>query len=56
MIHGKTIGVALGSGSARGWAHIGVLKELYALGIQPDVIAGCSVGSFVGAVAGWPPQ
>ncbi len=52
MINGKTIGVALGSGSARGWAHIGVLKELRALGIEPDVIVGCSVGSLVGAVAG----
>ncbi len=51
MIEGKTIGVALGSGSARGWAHIGVMKELRELGIEPDVIAGCSVGSFVGAVS-----
>ena len=43
------IGVALGSGSARGWAHIGVLQELDAMGIRPDVIAGCSVGAMVGA-------
>jgi len=43
------IGVALGSGSARGWAHIGVLQELLALGIQPHVIAGTSVGALVGA-------
>jgi NTE family protein len=42
------IGLALGSGSARGWAHIGVLRELERLGIQPDVISGCSIGALVG--------
>lgn len=45
------IGLALGSGSARGWAHIGVLQALAAEGIQPDLICGCSVGAFVGAAA-----
>lgn len=43
------IGIALGSGSARGWAHIGVLKQLKEMGIQPDIICGCSIGSIVGA-------
>lgn len=43
------IGLALGSGSARGWAHIGVLRALKELGIEPDIIAGCSVGAIVGA-------
>lgn len=43
------IGIALGSGSAKGWAHIGVLKALGELGIKPDVVAGCSIGAFVGA-------
>lgn len=43
------IGIALGSGSAKGWAHIGVLKRLSELGIEPDIVAGCSVGAFVGA-------
>ena len=43
------IGFALGAGSARGWAHIGVLRALSEAGIQPDLIAGCSVGAFVGA-------
>ena len=43
------IGIALGSGSAKGWAHIGVLKALAQLGVKPDVGAGCSVGAFVGA-------
>ena len=42
------IGIALGSGSARGWAHIGVLRELEAMGIKPDVISGCSIGALVG--------
>lgn len=43
------VGVALGSGSARGWAHIGVLQGLRDMGIEPDIIAGCSVGAMVGA-------
>lgn len=43
-------GVALGSGSARGWAHIGVLQELEVLGLRPQVVAGTSVGALVGAV------
>lgn len=45
----QRIGVALGSGSARGWAHIGVLRALQAAGIQPDVVCGTSIGAFVGA-------
>jgi len=43
------IGIALGSGSAKGWAHIGVLNGLAELGIKPDIVAGCSIGAFVGA-------
>ncbi len=43
------IGLALGSGVARGWAHIGVLKAMKARGIVPDVVAGTSVGAVVGA-------
>jgi NTE family protein len=43
------IGLALGSGAAKGWAHIGVIKALKKLGIQPDVVAGSSVGALVGA-------
>ena len=45
------IGLALGSGSARGWAHLGVLRALAKEGIAPDVICGCSIGAFVGAAA-----
>jgi len=43
------IGLALGSGSARGWAHIGVIRALKEEGIEPDIITGCSIGSLVGA-------
>lgn len=46
---GMKIGLALGSGAARGWAHIGVIRALRAEGIEPDVVAGCSIGAFVGA-------
>ena len=45
----RRVGLALGSGSARGWAHIGVLRELEQAGIRPNVIAGTSIGAFVGA-------
>lgn len=44
------IGVALGGGSARGWAHIGVLQALRRAGIEPDIICGTSIGSLVGAI------
>ena len=43
------IGLALGSGAARGFSHIGILQVLEEEGIRPDVIAGCSIGAFVGA-------
>ena len=43
------IGLALGSGSAKGWAHIGVIRKLAEMGIEPDIIAGSSIGAFVGA-------
>ena len=42
------IGLALGSGGARGWAHIGVLRALAERGIVPDYVAGCSMGALVG--------
>ena len=43
------IGLALGSGGARGWCHIGVLRELTDIGIKPQVVAGSSMGALVGA-------
>lgn len=48
-IDNARIGIALGSGSARGWAHIGVLKALAEMGIEPQIIAGSSIGALVGA-------
>jgi NTE family protein len=42
------IGIALGGGAARGWAHIGVLKTLVDAGIRPDIVAGTSIGAVVG--------
>lgn len=44
------IGLALGGGVARGWAHIGVLRGLQAIGLEPDIICGTSVGALVGGV------
>ena len=43
------VGLALGSGSARGWAHIGVLRALLEAGVRPQVVCGASVGAIVGA-------
>ena len=41
-------GLALGSGSARGWAHIGVIRALEEAGFKPDIICGTSIGALVG--------
>ncbi|MER1966719.1 patatin-like phospholipase RssA [Castellaniella sp. GW247-6E4] len=43
------IGLALGSGSARGWSHIGVIRVLEKAGISPDIVCGTSIGALVGA-------
>src|SRR6476620_2117802 len=43
------IGIALGGGAARGWAHIGVLKTLMDAGLEPDIVAGTSIGAVAGA-------
>lgn len=48
MVARIRIGLALGSGVARGWAHLGVLKSLDRLGLVPDVVAGSSIGALVG--------
>lgn len=45
-----SIGLALGGGAARGFAHIGVLRTLLANGIKPDVIAGTSIGAVAGGL------
>jgi len=44
------IGLALGSGSARGWSHIGVIRTLEEAGYAPDVVCGTSIGALVGAI------
>jgi NTE family protein len=44
-----SIGLALGSGAARGWAHIGILEGLAEMGIAPDIVCGTSMGALVGA-------
>ncbi len=44
------IGLALGGGAARGFAHIGVIKALDTNGIAPDIVVGTSAGSIVGAL------
>jgi len=46
------LGVALGGGSARGWAHMGVLQWLTERGLEPDVVCGTSIGALVGAAQG----
>jgi NTE family protein len=45
---GPSIGLVLGSGAARGFAHIGVMRALLAHGIKPDIIVGTSMGALVG--------
>jgi len=44
-----SIGLALGGGSARGLAHITMLEAFDELGVKPSIIAGCSMGSLIGA-------
>ncbi len=43
------VAIALGSGAARGWSHIGVINELRDLGIEPEIVTGSSIGALVGA-------
>ena len=45
----RRIGLALGSGAARGWAHIGVIRALEEADVRPDIVAGSSIGAVVGA-------
>ncbi len=47
--HKPRIGLALGGGAARGWAHVGVIRALESAGIRPDLVCGTSVGAMVGA-------
>ncbi len=45
-----TVGIALGSGGARGLAHIAVLQVLDDLGVRPSAMAGTSIGAIIGAM------
>jgi len=58
LMAGRAIGLALGGGGARGFAHIGVFKALREAGIPIDVVAGTSMGSAMAAqfAMGWSPE
>ncbi len=43
------IGLTPGSGSARGWCHIGIIEALNEGGIAPNIVCGCSIGAMVAA-------
>jgi NTE family protein len=46
----RKVGLALSAGGAKGLAHVGVLQVLEENGIEIDAIAGCSMGSYIGAL------
>lgn len=50
MSQRKTVGLVLGCGSSRGWAHIGAIEALEEENIPIDFIVGCSVGAYVGSI------
>lgn len=50
MTNTYKIGLALGCGASRGWAHIGVIEALEEAGVPVHLVTGCSVGAFVGAI------
>ncbi|MDH3402454.1 MAG: cyclic nucleotide-binding domain-containing protein [Acidobacteriota bacterium] len=58
LFDGRALGLALGGGGARAFAHIGVLRALEEAGIEVDMIGGTSVGSFMAAMyaMGWTPE
>src|SRR4029078_6887460 len=47
-IRRPVIGLALGGGAARGFAHIGIIRTLIAHGIAPNVVVGTSIGAVIG--------
>lgn len=47
---GRSVGVVLGGGGARGFAHVGVLKALEEAGIPVDLVGGTSMGAFISAL------
>ena len=57
-VAGLRVGLALGGGGAKGFAHVGVLRALERTGVPIDCIAGCSIGAplAAGFAAGWPTE
>jgi NTE family protein len=49
LVRAPRVGLALGSGSARGWSHIGVIRVLERAGVSPHIVCGTSIGALVGA-------
>ena len=58
FVAGKAVGVVLGGGGAKGLGHLGALRAFRRLGVEIDVVCGCSQGAMIGALvsreAGWP--
>ncbi|KAI9703513.1 MAG: phosphatidylcholine and lysophosphatidylcholine phospholipase [Bogoriella megaspora] len=50
---GKSVGLVLGGGGARGIAHVGILRALEEAGIPIDIVGGTSIGAFIGALYAW---
>ncbi len=55
FLSGRAVGLVLGAGGMRGSTHIGVIRALTELGIQPDAVGGCSAGALIAAqvALGW---
>ncbi|KAF2111609.1 neuropathy target esteras-like protein [Lophiotrema nucula] len=50
---GKSVGLVLGGGGARGIAHVGIIRALEEAGIPIDIVGGTSIGAFIGALYAW---
>jgi lysophospholipid hydrolase len=50
---GKSVGLVLGGGGARGIAHVGIIRALEEAGIPIDMVGGTSIGAFIGALYAW---
>lgn len=50
MSNRRKTALVLGSGGARGWAHIGVVRALFRRGFRPDLVVGTSIGALIGAM------
>ncbi|KAF1987154.1 lysophospholipase NTE1 [Aulographum hederae CBS 113979] len=50
---GKSVGIVLGGGGARGIAHVGIIRAMEEAGIPIDIVGGTSIGAFIGALYAW---